>query len=177
MNHLTRIPLTLALSLAVAAPALAGGHGNRIDYARVTDVEPITRLVQVSQPRQECWEEQVVHREEGRGRSGAGTVLGGLIGGAVGSRFGGGDGKVAAAVAGSVLGAAIGNGYERRHTRQPREYVSTETRCRTVDDRYTEERTIGYRVHYRYHGEDYVTRMDRHPGDRIRVRVSVAPAE
>ena len=177
MNNLTRIPLTLALSLAVAAPVLAGGHAPRYDYARVTQVEPITRVVQVSQPRQECWEEEVVHRDEGRGRSGAGTVLGGLIGGAVGSRFGGGDGKVAAAVAGSVLGAAIGNSYERRHAREPREYVSTETRCRTIDDYYTEERTIGYRVHYRYHGEDYVTRMDRDPGRRIRVRVSVSPAE
>jgi uncharacterized protein YcfJ len=34
---------------------------------------------------------------------------------------------------------------------------------------HTERRLIGYRVKYRYRGDIYVTRMDYHPGKRIRI--------
>ena len=56
-----------------------------------------------------------------------------------------------------------------------REY--TVQRCET---RYTEEvqeRIDAYRVTYLYHGRRQVTELPYRPGDRIRVRVDVTPAE
>ena len=40
-----------------------------------------------------------------------------------------------------------------------------------------QERIDGYRVTYVYHGRRQVTEMPYRPGDRIRVRVDVSPAE
>jgi uncharacterized protein YcfJ len=40
-----------------------------------------------------------------------------------------------------------------------------------------EERTDGYRVTYVYNGRKGVTELPYRPGDRIRVRVDVTPAE
>ena len=34
-----------------------------------------------------------------------------------------------------------------------------------------------YDIEYRYRGELYTSRMNYDPGDRIRVRISVTPAE
>jgi uncharacterized protein YcfJ len=173
MNRLSAIAAaTLALMLAL--PAMAGGGHSRVTYARVTGVEPLTRVIEVSTPREECWDEEVVH--EARGSDRGGMILGGIIGGAIGSRFGEGNGKKAATIAGTLLGAGVGDRMRGR-SHGDDTYTSTERRCRTVEDRHTEERTIGYRVFYRYHGEEYVTRMNRHPGKRIRVRVTVTPEE
>lgn len=36
---------------------------------------------------------------------------------------------------------------------------------------------VGYQVAYRYQGQVYVTRMDYDPGERLRVRVTVRPAD
>jgi uncharacterized protein YcfJ len=49
-------------------------------------------------------------------------------------------------------------------------------RCETWYE--TEERRTvkAYRVTYRYAGRTYKTRTRHHPGDRIRVHVSVTPA-
>ena len=54
------------------------------------------------------------------------------------------------------------------------------TPCSVVRRRYQEtweERTDGYRVTYVYNGRRQVTEMPNRPGDRIRVRVDVSPAE
>lgn len=40
----------------------------------------------------------------------------------------------------------------------------------------TGERIVGYRVGYRYGGDSYVRTMREHPGEAVRVRVSVRPA-
>ena len=40
-----------------------------------------------------------------------------------------------------------------------------------------EERIDGYHVTYAYNGREYTTDMPYDPGERIRVRVDVAPAE
>ncbi|HKJ95855.1 MAG TPA: glycine zipper 2TM domain-containing protein, partial [Gammaproteobacteria bacterium] len=151
---------TTLLCAAIAGPAAAHGRPDRVDYARVTRVEPITRLVEVSDPHRECWDEAVEHRERGDDR--AGLVLGGIVGGVVGNRFGGGTGRTVATVAGTILGAGIGNALGGGRDGD-RGYVTEERRCRTVDDVHTEQRTIGYRVHYRYHGEEFVTQMDHDP--------------
>lgn len=170
MNNGKKIAAAL-LAAAIAGPAAAHGRDGRVAYAKVTSVEPITRLVEVNDPHRECWYEEVEHTDHRDNR--AGMVLGGIVGGVVGNRFGGGNGRTAATVAGTILGAGIGNAMGDRD--RDRTYVTDERHCRTVNDVHTEERTIGYRVHYRYHGEEFVTRMDHDPGRRLRVRVSVTP--
>ena len=174
--------LIALILLAASATAHAGHQGHRNqpethefhDYARVVHVKPIYKFVQVSQPRQECWDEEQVHYHH---RDAAGpTIVGGIIGGAVGNRIGHGRGRDAATVAGAILGAALGRDIHRRR-HEPQRHVQTEQVCRSYDEYVEEERLDGYRVKYRYHGRTYVTRMDHDPGDKIRVYVSVSPAE
>ena len=57
----------------------------------------------------------------------------------------------------------------------PREY--TVERCDTRYSEHWEERVDGYRVTYVYNGHRQVSQMPYKPGDRIRVRVDVSPAE
>ena len=57
----------------------------------------------------------------------------------------------------------------------PREY--TVQRCETRYREEWQERVDGYRVTYVYHGQEQVTEMPYKPGDRIRVRVDVTPAQ
>ncbi|MGL6161418.1 glycine zipper 2TM domain-containing protein [Microbulbifer sp.] len=147
-------------------------YGDSYDYARVTDVTPVYTDIQVREPRTRCWDEQVAYRE--RGGSATGTIIGGIIGAALGNELGHHKrNKQVGAVAGAALGASIGHDLSRRkgHTR----YV-TEQRCQVVDEYTTRRELVGYDVRYRYNGRHYMTRTDRHPGDRIRVRVDVAPA-
>ena len=40
-----------------------------------------------------------------------------------------------------------------------------------------ERRIIGYDVEYRYKGEIYMARLPFDPGDRMRVKITVVPAE
>lgn len=139
-------------------------------WADVLRVDPIYGVARTEVPRQECYDQPVV-RHEG-GNSTAGTVLGAVIGGVLGSTVGKGDGRKAATVAGAVAGGAIGNG-----TSRGRDYESSETRCREVSSVSEQRRLMGYDVEYRYHGEVYVSRLNYDPGERLRVRVSVAPAD
>ena len=76
-------------------------------------------------------------------------------------------------IGGTVLGA-IGNGVSRAHDRS---YTDTETHCRMVSDYPPQRRIAAYDVEYRYRGEAYVSRLGYDPGERLRVRVSVTPAE
>jgi uncharacterized protein YcfJ len=172
--------LLLAASLLFSGAATAGkakGHerhrheGPHYDYAKVISVVPVTHIIETSRPERECWQEEVVHEARG-GSDLGGMVLGGVVGGVIGNRFGGGDGRKIETVAGTIAGASIG----QEMTRGPSHSYSTyEDRCRTYRTRHTEERIIGYDVHYRYNGQEYVTRTDRDPGQRIKVRVTVTP--
>jgi uncharacterized protein YcfJ len=154
------------------------------DYARVIDVEPLTTRVRVSTPQRECWDERRVdnppYSNSPLPRSGAGgAVLGAIVGGVIGHQFGHGQGRDAATAAGAVIGSAVG--YQQAQKRaayasQPaREY--TVQRCETRYRDEWQERTDGYRVTYVYNGRRQVTEMANRPGDRIRVRVDVSPAE
>src|SRR3954468_24335456 len=151
------------------------------DYAKVVDVQPLTSRVRVSTPQQECWDEtRYENRHEPMPNSVAGgTLLGAVIGAAIGNQIGSGHGRQAATAGGAVIGAAIGHNTATRHSGYspppPREY--TVQRCQTrYRDEY-QERVDGYRVTYLYHGRRQVTDMPYRPGDRIRVRVDVSPAE
>ena len=154
------------------------------DFAKVTHVEPITRIVQISTPQEVCWNERVRTVSNGayggrRNRSFTPTVLGGLLGGVVGNQFGSGRGQTAMTVAGALLGASIGRDTSvdrHRPVNRPATIgYTTERRCEVEQVVHEEERIDGYRVAYRFRGREYVTRTDEYPGDRIRVRVEVDP--
>jgi uncharacterized protein YcfJ len=155
------------------------------DYAKVVDVEPLRTRVRVTTPVRECWDET---RYDQRGNGGygngprsnaGGALLGAVIGGVIGHQIGSGRGRDAATAAGAVIGAGIGHRQaERRNSGNlPPQREYTVQRCDTRYDDAYEERIDGYRVTYIYNGRRQVTQLPYKPGDRIRVRVDVSPAE
>lgn len=154
------------------------------DYARVVDVQPLVTRVRVTTPQRECWDETRVD-QHGYGSSAlprssaGGAVLGGIVGAVIGHQFGHGQGRSAATAAGAVIGAAVGSRQAQRRaayaSQPPQPY--TVQRCETRYHDEWQERTDGYRVTYVYNGRRQVTQLPYRPGDRIRVRVDVSPAE
>lgn len=176
----TKFLFQLGMSAALLVPFMATasdypreGDGY-YDYAEVTRTEAIARTVRVNTPREECWEEQVPVRESGY-TSATPMILGGIIGGVAGHQVGKGRGNDVATVAGTILGGSIGRDVGAAN-RSDSVHSVAETRCRQVDDYREEQRVEGYRVFYRYNGNDYETRMPHDPGERIRVQVNVQPA-
>lgn len=168
-----------ALALALMA---SGVHAQDARYASVDDnahygwadvlrADPVQAVTRTEVPRQECYEQPVV-RHEG-GNSTAGTVLGAVIGGVLGNTVGKGDGRRAATVVGAVAGGAVGN----RVSGQGRDYETSQTQCRQVSSVSEQRRVVGYDVEYRYRGEIYTSRLSYDPGERLRVRVQVEPAD
>ncbi|HET9034167.1 MAG TPA: glycine zipper 2TM domain-containing protein [Dokdonella sp.] len=174
-----------SVGMAVACVNLAWsqdrGYGDdraidnsRLAWADVLRVDPVYGNIVSSRPREECYDSNVDHRYDTRGNNTAGTVIGAIVGGALGNQVGKGDGRKAATVAGAVIGGAIGNNQARRDDRY---YSETQTNCRTVSESYSERRIVGYDVQYRYRGDVYMSHLDYDPGERMRVRISVTPAE
>lgn len=192
-----------AVLVGVSAAAAAGESGyhegqNGYDYATVTGVTPIYNDVQRVEPRTQCWDQAVTYQQP----SPAGAIIGGLIGAAVGRNLGKGQrhhghhnkrrqhgyghgyghgrhygkhhrgNKGANMVAGAAVGAVIGSAISQHNA--PAQY-GTEQRCQVVDQVTSHRELVGYDVNYRYNGQEYLIRTDRHPGDRIRVRVDVTP--
>jgi uncharacterized protein YcfJ len=162
-----------------------GSYDGAYDFARVVDVQPLVTRVRVTTPQRECWDE-TRYDERGYGNgplprsSAGGAVLGAVIGGVLGHQIGSGRGRDAATAAGAVIGAAVGSKQAQRRgggyaAVPPREY--SVQRCETRYRESWEERTDGYRVTYVYNGRRQVTELPYRPGDRIRVRVDVSPAE
>ena len=157
----------------------------RTDYARVIDVDPIVRYVRVKTPHRVCWDEVRYDRSHRSHRSHrvsttGSTIVGGIIGGVIGRQFGGGNGRDAMTVVGTLVGSAIGHeNAERRNWRRGHDYYEpvgrTVERCRTDYEYEERERIDGYKVTYLYNGRTYKTRTNRHPGEEIRVKVSVSP--
>ncbi len=111
-----------------------------------------------------------------------GTVIGAIVGGVIGNIFGKGNGRRAATAVGAVAGGVIGNNVAAAN--DDRAQLDTETpappagtrRCRDVQAQ-SQRRIVAYDVEYRYGGEVYMARLAYDPGDRMRVRISVVPAE
>lgn len=140
-------------------------------WADVLRADPVQGVTRTEVPQQQCYDQQVVQHDPGN--SAAGTVLGAVIGGVLGHTVGKGDGRTAATVAGAVAGGAVGN----HVSDQGGDYETTQTRCRQVSSVSEQRRIIGYDVEYRYRGEVYMSRLSYDPGERLRVRVSVEPAD
>lgn len=153
------------------------------DYADVVSVEPLFRRVRTTVPRRECWDEEVSVRTRDRNRrsgSSLGSVIAGsVIGGVVGHQFGSGSGNDAATAVGAILGGAIASNRnnDNRGESTVRERVKVVERCETVRETREEERADGYRVTYVYAGNEYTTRTETDPGDKLRVRVAVTPSQ
>ncbi len=172
----------LSTQVLAAPPPWAKGRpqsGREYDDARVVEVDPIVRRVRVEMPRRECWDEvRTAYPERSHTEAAGPMILGGIIGGVLGSQVGSGRGRDAATVAGTLIGASIGHDTAARRSSRaggPEEY--TVERCQTRYESTYEERIEGYRVTYEYLGREYTTQLPYDPGDRIRVRVAVSPAE
>ncbi|HEY2396679.1 MAG TPA: glycine zipper 2TM domain-containing protein [Rudaea sp.] len=160
------------------APAAATPEVVHYGWADVLRVDPVYDdagpVPAAAQPREECYEEQVEQAPTADSRAG-GTVLGAIIGGLVGHAFGKGNGRAATTAVGVVAGAAVGNSAAAPPAAGAP--VHSERHCRIVDNPAGQRHIVAYDVEYRYRGERYTARMNYDPGDRIRVRISVTPAE
>ena len=197
---LTRSLVTAAVASVIALPAAAekyNGYSNyensTVDYAKVVDVKPVVETYTVNNPVERCWDERVpvrhrsAHHRGHRKDSKTPEILGAIIGGAIGNQLGkrgGGKARDVATVAGAVLGGSIGRDikhqkrYNRHHHHHDRyETVRYETvqRCEVKDSYVTKEEVVGYDVAYKYRGNVFHTQMAEHPGNKIRVKVTVDP--
>lgn len=173
MNRLTLTGI-LASLVALSVPTgsvLAAEYA----WARVLEVQPVVRVVRVETPRRECRDVAVRHYGTNTGPTdpAGAAVAGAVIGGIIGNQFGSGSGRRVATATGVVLGSKA---FHRRAVRNARPVTRLERRCDTYEEVREVERDGGYRVTYEYAGRAHVTHMNRYPGNRIRIRVSVQPA-
>jgi uncharacterized protein YcfJ len=175
--------ITMKQPLIFAAAALATVFSLNVsaqtsyEYAEVLHSTPIYRVFEVSEPREQCWEEErALDRGNRRGNSSTpvivSTILGGAIGNAVGNNK---SSQRVGAVLGAVLGHSIGRDIVRIKNGRNSQVVETVERCETVYEEVQEERLIGYQVTYLYQGEERSVRANSDPGEQIRVRISVEP--
>ncbi|WP_329740938.1 glycine zipper 2TM domain-containing protein [Dyella sp. A6] len=147
------------------------GDNAHYGWANVLRVDPVYAVTRTNMPSQQCYQQPVVRQDPGN--STASTLLGAVVGGVLGHTIGRGDGRVAATVAGAVAGGAVGN-HVSDHGGS---YESTQTECQQVNTVSEQRQIVGYDVEYRYRGDVYMSRLSYDPGDRLRVRVSVTPAD
>lgn len=159
----------IMISAGLLSSGLAAADSH-LEYGQVISAIPIYETVRVPTQREVCWDEEI--RYQRGSQSATPALVGGVLGGAVGRQFGGGSGKDALTVVGAIVGASIGNDIARKNSG---ETTQVETRCRTSQEYYEEQRITGYRVRYQYNGQVYTTRTDRDPGETINLRVSVVP--
>ncbi len=186
MNNIRNLLAGMTLMMA-STFASAARYDNEYTYAPVVDVQPIYETIRVPQNRRVCEDRNRSPRGRSNGQrrtSGGGAVLGGIIGGLLGNRFGDGHGRDAATAVGIIAGAAIGSGADRNNRHYNSRYSNSRynnrdsrRQCYTQRDYYEEQRITGYDVAYEYIGRTYHTRMQNHPGDRVRIQVNVQVAE
>lgn len=158
------------------------------DQARVRSAQPL--LESISVPRNECvpvWHDahpaRVSYEQPSTDAQHqiGGAILGGIAGGVIGHQIGRGNGRTAATALGVMIGAITGDKLANRDSgisldnRQPELSRRPETRCRTVYEPQT--RVTGYQVAYEYRGQTFTTTTREHPGEFLRVRVTVDPIE
>ena len=167
----TRIVGILASLLLVPGSVWAR---TEYDWAKVTSVYPVYETVTLVEPYEECRQERVPYAS--RHASATPPILGAIIGGALGNAVGHKKrNKQVGTVVGALLGGSIGADIARRNSRSTAVSYQTATRCHIVEQTRREERLTGYDVTYEYNGATYRTRMQRDPGDSVRVRVRVTP--
>ena len=172
---LARSALGWALSFAVPVSVVAYTSFEEVD---VVSTEPIFQLVEQRVPAERCQIEYVPGKQPRFDKTSQtpgiiGALVGGAIGNAVGSEK---SNQRVGAVAGALLGASIAKDVNRK--RHEGEYQGTEREvCSTVYRTERAQEIIGYDVSYSYNGSIYTSRMDYDPGDTIRLRVNITPAQ
>lgn len=163
------------LSLAMMIPAVSHA-GSHYDRARVLSAVPVYDTVSYSTPVEACRQQTVAVPRKQRGATA--PILGAIIGGAIGNAVGHSKrNKQVGTVVGAVLGGSIGADVAR-NGRRHHDDVRYEAReiCDTQYQTREEQVLSHYDVTYKYAGSTYQTRMDRDPGNSLRVRVRVSPA-
>ena len=182
ITHIKLLTTSMILfSMIFSSLAYAGGRNHKnVHWAKVTRVEPITRMVERRVPEERCWNEQVEYYNDhhDRGNSSTNTILGGIIGGALGNAVGHKKkNKQIGTAVGAILGASIASDISsnrRRHNGSTSRYRNQQ-RCDVTYQVSYQEDVLAYHVWYRYKGEEYKTRMNHKPGKKIKVRVNVEP--
>lgn len=166
----------LVLALLATPVFASSGERTTYEYATVIDSHPIYQTVEISTPREECWNEEVVVHRRDRSDSNTPAIIGTIIGGALGNAVGHGkSNRRVGAVVGAVLGHSIGRDIVSANDSRDSGHYETVRQCETVYEYREEERVVGYDVRYRYNDEEYSVRMDEEPGSQVRIRVNVQP--
>jgi uncharacterized protein YcfJ len=173
----TTIAIAVGSICTALAPAAYAQYYDR-DYsrnsARVIESRPVYEGSLAA--KDECWNPRAGHYEEVRAenktRIGKGAAIGAIAGGVLGHQVGSGHGNDAATAAGAILGGILGHQLERRNNEDSQGDLDY-TNCRRLGGTDT-GRLLGYDVRYEYDGREYMARMDRDPGRRLRLGEEIA---
>ena len=175
MIRLLTVITVVLLTACSTPPSRPPAEPVYTDMAEVTRVEPLYQQVEVTRPMQQCWTDRVAHTHRPARANVGATLAGGMIGGVLGSKLGRGRGNAPLAVAGALTGAAIGRRLSRPAYAAPMTTWRDVQRCTTVNRLEPRQQVVGYRVDYRYEGQNFTAQTRQHPGRFIRVRVDVDP--
>lgn len=171
--------LSILLASCASIWTISASGQTTYEYGDVIETRAIYQIVEISEPMEQCWEEEVViDRYPSRSGSRTPVLVSTIIGGALGNAVGNGkSNKRIGAVVGAMLGHSIGRDIvsDRNRSRNAVRDYETVQRCETAYEKFEEERLVAYQVTYLYNGEEYSVRTDSDPGDRIRLRVSIHP--
>lgn len=157
-------------ALAMVVVGASGVTGYRtLSKPKLAEVVAVDEIMKtVSTPREQC--DNVAVRRQAPVQDPnriAGTAIGGLAGGLLGSQIGGGNGKTIATIAGAAAGGIAGNRVQENM--QQRDVVTTtERRCRTVQHK--TQQLAGYKVRYRYDGQEGIVTTSFRPGATLPVK-------
>ena len=183
----TNKPVIAIIVILMSATAMADSSHNRFknharnmtyDFAKVVDVRPVYREVEVSNPVTECWDEPVIQANTGaHHKSASGMAVGGILGGIIGHQVGKGNGKKLATAFGTIIGAQIGHNAVNGHIQDggQNSYTEYHQKCVVHQQVSYEEVPDGFRVTYRHQGERYQIKMPYDPGKRIKLRIQIEP--
>ncbi|MEP6484258.1 MAG: glycine zipper 2TM domain-containing protein [Rudaea sp.] len=180
--------MLLAASMSAQAQSRSASvvheDNSRFGWADVLRVDPVyDENAAADQPTpQPCYEEQVPIRNppvgaDDSGKRTVGGVLGAIVGGILGHQVGKGDGRKLATAGGVVAGAVVGSNVaaDKERDRDDAPKYTIERRCPGAEP--GARKVAAYDVEYRYRGDVYTSRLSYDPGDRIRVKVNVSPAD
>ena len=174
-NKLKAMGLVAVLTI-YSTPSLAGAN---YEQAEVVSSTPVYQTAVYKEPREVCRQERVAYQESVR-QSKTPSIIGALVGGTLGNAVGHKkSNKRVGAVVGSILGYSIAKDIaQHRYEHASNQQITYRQQevCDVYYDEREEQQLLGYDVSYVYAGRIYKTRLNRDPGESLRVRVSVNPA-